>query len=72
MGKINGSSPAIEIIPLDDSKSANQREGFAARSQTSLHLNPRIKMHKLPYMSDPTLVPRVQKVKHLYIYISIV
>lgn len=60
MGKINCNS-AIEIIPLDESSSHNQR-GFI-RSQSLLHSGQHSKMHKMPYISDPTIVPRVQKVR---------
>ena len=56
MGKINNKS-GVEIIPLNEVNYRNNRTNAA---NTSVQ---RTKMDRLPYMSDPTIVPRVQKVK---------
>ncbi|KAJ3660400.1 hypothetical protein Zmor_004850 [Zophobas morio] len=54
MGKINNKS-GVEIIPLNEVNYRNNRTNAA---NTSVQ---RTKMDRLPYMSDPTIVPRVQK-----------
>lgn len=59
MGKID-SNASIEIIPLEDSNSPVNQRKLQARSQQGWK-----KMPKLPYISDPTIVPRVQKVRNL-------
>lgn len=62
MGKINSNS-GIEIIPLDDSSSSSHNQRGFTRSQTLLQsVQQHTVMHKMPYISDPTIVPRVQKV----------
>lgn len=64
MGKINGA--AVEIIPLDESQppNCNQNRGGPLRGnpQTSSHLQQ--KMQRTPYMSDPMIISRVQKVSN--------
>jgi hypothetical protein len=56
MGKINNKS-GVEIIPLNEVNYRNNRTSVGANS-----VDQRLKMDRLPYMSDPTIVPRVQKV----------
>lgn len=60
MGKINCNS-GIEIIPLDESTSQHNQRDFIS-FHSSLPSGQRTEMHKMPYISDPTIVPRVQKV----------
>lgn len=56
MGKIN-TYKGIEVIPLDTNSNLSQ---LASRSKRGFLES--LKMHRFPYLSDPTLVPRVQKV----------
>ncbi|CAH0546525.1 unnamed protein product [Brassicogethes aeneus] len=53
MGRITNNSE-VEIIPLGDLNSVNKRS-------ITRPLHKRSKMQRQPYMSDPTIVPRVQK-----------
>lgn len=54
MGKVNNNS-GIEVIPLDNTKSSNTLPRLVAHKKVS-------KMYHVPYLSDPSIVPRVQKV----------
>lgn len=47
MGRFSNSRN-IEIIAIDSNETVERPKNY--------------KMHRLPYMSDPTIVPRVQKV----------
>lgn len=53
----------LEIIPLDDNNLPpvnNQQNSFRNRPP-SVGLQPG--MHRMPFISDPTIIPRVQKVR---------
>lgn len=57
MGKIKIRQSALEIIPLYKANIARKLTNLP-----SLNYN---NMDRMPYLSDPTIVPRVQKVSHL-------
>ena len=56
MGK-NNSNRGLQVIPLD-SNMLNNHKNHLRSSLLALHPN----MHK-PFISDPSIIPRVQKVR---------
>lgn len=56
MGKFKHNS--VEIVPIDDAPPITLFRNLPGAGNIGLRAN----MNKMPYISDPTLVPRVQKV----------